>query len=503
MMIAIQRMITSAHGPTIDSRYYLAPVAGAGWLAGIGLGSLIDFGMLPWLALAIPLTFGAVLLWRRGRLGLVLATLVALALGGARYAAARPIHDNNHVSHYNGATKVVALGTVISGPDESDTSSQLQLKLHEITIDGQPRPVSGNLLVQTGRYPRIGYGTTVRLTGDIDEPDQLGSSGYVAYLERQGIFSVMTYPQVEVMNEAEGSSFMRALIQIRDRGRKVIETILPEPHAALLTGILLGDDSGMPRTLRDDFLQTGMTHIIAISGFNIAVLIALLDRLTGPILPRRPAAVIIMIFLVLYAMLIGAGALGIRASVIRATLMGIAYLTGLRLMGRPTMAVAGLFCAAFLMTLAQPQALWDIGFQLSFAATLGLMLYAGSLTQRLDRSVSPFLMPSARARVMKLATDIVIVTLAAQVLTLPLILFHFGRLSLASLPANFLILPAQPAVMAAGGVAMLLGFIHPLAGQLAGLPAWLFLNYTIAIVRLLAQMPGASVPLEQIGRAHV
>lgn len=474
----------------IDSRYYLAAVAGVGWLCGIGLGSAVELPASLWLLLAVPLLIGAILLWRRGRAGLALAGMVALALGASRYSAAQPSFDPSQLHYYNGMKDVAIVGTVRVEPELGDTFTQLRVQVEELVIDNRSVPVSGTALVQIGRFPPIEYGSTLRLSGDLDDPERLGSSGYAAYLERQGVMSVMEYPRVEVTSTGSGSWLMRALLRLKDSGRHVIGDILPEPHAALLTGILLGDDSGMPRTLREQFRLTGMTHIIAISGFNIAVLIALLDRVTGPLLPRRSAAWIIIVFLALYAALVGAG-----ASVVRATIMGISYLAGLRLMGRPTMVVAGLFTASFLMTLAQPETLWDVGFQLSFAATLGLMLYAGPWTRRFERGVSPYFTPDTRASVIQLTADVVIVTLAAQVLTLPLILYHFGRLSLASIPSNFLVLPAQPGVMAAGGIAMLLGLLHPFAGQLAGPVAWLFLHYTISVIRTLAQMPGASIPL--------
>jgi len=473
----------------IDSRYYLAPVAGAGWLAGIWLGAAVRWPPLLWFYSGALCTIGAAFLWRRGRAGLALAGVAALAMGGARYSAAQPPLDPAHLHYYNGMKNVVVLGVVEAEPEVHDTFTQLLVSVSELVIDDRSVPVSGAILVRARRYPPIGYGDTVRARGDIDDPVRLGSSGYAGYLKRIGVLSVMGDPSVEVTGAGGGSPVMRTLLRLKDRGRQTIDAILPEPHAALLTGILLGDDSGMPRALSDDFRRTGMTHIIAISGFNIAILIALLDRATGPLLPRRQAAIAIMIFLALYAAMVGAS-----ASVVRATLMGITYLVGKRLLGRPTMVMAGMFTAAFLITLAQPAALWDVGFQLSFAATVGLILYVDPWAQRLDRGLSPYLTPDARSGIMRFMTEVGIVTLAAQALTLPLLLYHFGRLSLASIPANFLVLPAQPGVMATGGIATLTGLISPLAGRLAGLAAWLFLHYTIVAIRLLARMPGASVP---------
>lgn len=488
MTAALHSFPTAA--PEIDSRFYLAPVGGAAWLAGIWLAARVEWPAAVWLVFAVLSAAGAALFWRRGRVGLALAAAAALAMGGARYVVALPVVSPAVIHYYNGASQVVILGEVAAEPERDDTRARLRVAARQLLIDGQTRPVEGTLLVETGLYPAIPYGATLRLAGGLAAPLAAGSPTYAAYLERQGVRSLMAFPAVQVVATGGGSPFFRAMLALKERGRAAIATALPEPHAALLTGILLGDDSGLPRTLKEDFRATGMTHIIAISGFNIAVIIGLLDLVTAPALPRRTAAVVIMTLILGYAVLVGAG-----ASVVRAALMGVSYLAGLRLLGRPTLAVAGLFAAAFLMTLADPHAVWDIGFQLSFAATLGLMVFAGPWSRRLERGVAAVFAAETRPWITKWATEILIVTLAAQVLTIPLLLYHFGRLSLASLPANLLVLPVQPMVMLTGGVAMLAGALSPAAGQIIGPPAWLFLEYTIGVIRMLAQMPGAATPI--------
>ena len=488
-MAAAQQFAASATTtqipPRADSRYYLAPVAGAGWLVGIGLASLLEVGESFWLVMAVAAVLGTVTFWRTSRLTLALAVVAALTLGGARYEAARPVIDAGHVAFYNSVEGVELRGEVVTDPEVGDTRRQLRVAARELVVNGQVRPVEGLVLIQTGRYPIIGYGTALRVTGDPVAPAALGSDSYARYLERQGVHSVMRYPQVAVVEGTGGAPITRALLAVRDRGRAILAASLPEPQAALLTGILLGDDSGLPKVVADAFRTTGMTHIIAISGFNIALVIALLDRLAAPLLPRRTAALAVMGGIVLYTLLVGAS-----ASVVRAALMGIAYLIALRLMGRPTLAVAGLFTAAFLMTLHNPLALWDVGFQLSLAATLGLLIYAGRWSRRLTRAAGNLPQPAVN-----LTRDLLLATLAAQLLTLPLILFHFGRLSLASLPANMLVLPAQPAVMLTGGATLLAGAIWLPLGRVAGLPAWLFLTYTLGVIEQLARLPWASVPL--------
>lgn len=486
--------------PSVDSRYYLALVGGVGWLAGLWVASRFSPGLFPWVVLSILFVVGAVAYWRKGRVGLALAFVATMSLAGWRYAASRTPFDPAYIHYYNGGKDIELRGVVVEEPALYDTRAQLRVGVGEISVDGQARPVAGTIQITTGRFPAIGYGATLRLVGDLAAPVVLGSPGYGAYLERQGVLSIMEFPQVEVIDGEGGNALMRALLRLKQRSREVITTSLPEPHASLLTGILLGDSRGMPRELDDAFRETGMTHIIAISGFNIAVIIALLDYLTAPIFPRRSAAIGIMIFVLLYALLVGAG-----ASVVRASLMGVSYLIGFRLLGRPTLAVAGLFTAAFFMTLIDPDTLWDVGFQLSFAATLGLMLYAGRWGRWLAQGAGPAFAPEVRGRILRFTSELLLVTLAAQVLTLPLILYHFGRLSLASLPANVLVLPAQPGVMAGGGLTLLAGLVSPGLGQLVGLVAWLFLHYTISVIRLLAEMPYASVslPLSSTGLVAV
>lgn len=266
--------------------------------------------------------------------------------------------------------------------------------------------------------------------------------------------------------------------------------MLSDPQAALLSGILLGNDNGMPPELEDAFQATGMTHIIAISGFNIAILIAILVGVSEPLLPRRAALLVAVTGVALYTVLVGAD-----ASVVRAAIMGAIFLIASRLLGRPNFAYASLFFAGFLMTLANPMTLWDVGFQLSFTATLGLMLYADPFTQWTRRRLQRYLDRELVERIMGVISEAVLITLAAQVLTLPLMIAYFDQVSLVSLLANAFILPAQPGVMVWGGLATLGGMVAPPLGQLFAWVAWLFLSYTIALVRLFAAVPLAVVPV--------
>jgi competence protein ComEC len=470
---------------------------GIGWFCGVWLASLLGGPWQTWLGGAGLGLVGALLLRRQPQaIGLLLG-VVALGLGGARYVTAVPTIDANHVAYYNDSRDVTLLGVVAEEPDVRDRSVNLRVRVDRLTLaNGVTRAVEGLVLVRAPRFPVIPYGARLELRGALETPPSDEAFNYRAYLARQGVHSLMGMPQIVVLAEQTGHPFYHAILNFKQRAHATIKQILPDPQAALLAGILLGNDNGMPPELVEAFRTTGMTHIIAISGFNIAILIAILVGLSQPFLGRRGAVSAALVGIVLYTILVGAD-----ASVVRAAIMGSVFLLSQRILGRPTFGYAALFLAGLIMTLINPFTLWDVGFQLSFGATLGLMLYAEPFTRWTREQLARLLSQELVERIMGLLTEAVIITLAAQVLTLPLMMGYFKQLSLISLVANALILPAQPGVMIWGGLATLLGLVAPAAGQVVGWIAWLFLSYTITLVRLFAAVPGATtaVALSPVG----
>jgi len=174
--------------------------------------------------------------------------------------------------------------------------------------------------------------------------------------------------------------------------------------------------------------------------------------------------------------------------------MGVMVLLA-RHIGRPAYAPTAIAAAALVMTATNPNCLWDVGFQLSFAATAGLLLYARPLERWAARWLERVLSEEVAQRMVDLVSDGVLVTLAALVTTMPVILYHFGQLSLVTLLTNVLILPVQPAVLMWGGCATLLALVVRPLGQAMAWIAWVFLTYTIEAVRLTARVPYAAVPV--------
>lgn len=461
------------------------------WFASLWVASHYAIPMLP-TAIVAGLSLLAGGFWRRSpNYQNVSLCLAVLSLGLLRYTVAIPTIDENHVAYYNDSRKVILTGIVTDEPDIHDRFVNLEVTAATITLsDGTIHPVTGKIQVQTFRFPTIAYGTQLELNGRLETPPENRDFSYKDYLARQGIHSYLALPDITVLAEGQGNPIYSTILNLKQQAQTTIQTIIPEPEAALLVGILLGNDNGLPPDLEEDFRRTGMTHIIAISGFNIAILVGLLVHIGERLFTKKTAVIVALVGVAFYTILVGAD-----PSVVRAAIMGSLYLLSSRLLGRSSYSYASLFVAGFVMTLINPFTLWDVGFQLSFAATLSLMLYANPLinwvTQRLEKQFSK----ETTKQVMGILSESVLVTFAAQILTLPLMVAYFKQLSLISLVANAFILPAQPGVMIWGGLATIVGLISPTLAQPLGWVSWLLLAYTTTLVRVFATVPWAAIPL--------
>jgi competence protein ComEC len=263
-----------------------------------------------------------------------------------------------------------------------------------------------------------------------------------------------------------------------------VNRILPEPQAAFLGGLLYGAKRGIPADLTEKFNITGTTHIVAISGYNITILAVLLLQITKNLgLGRKKSFWIASGGILFFVILTGA-----QASVVRAAVMGLLVLLATHV-GRISKITNALLFAAAAMLVFNPKILaFDVGFQLSFAATIGLV-YLSPIFEKIF-----FKIPSVFG-----AKETFTTTMSAIVLTLPLILYNFGRISFIAPLANIFILPVIPLAMALGSVAVLGGLIYFGLGHVLAWFAWLVLSYIIKAVEILAAIPWAS---GEAGKIH-
>jgi competence protein ComEC len=438
---------------------------------------------------------------------LPLVLLACACLGALRLDAARAAPGPGHVAELNDRGACTFRGWIAAEPDKRDRGVYYHVDVEAVRAGELWRPSHGRVLVQAPRFPVHAYGATVLVKGELETPPVFDTFDYREWLAHKGVHSVARRAAVSTLTCCRGSWLRRGLLLVKDRARQSLAASLPEPESALATGILLGDARGIPQKVDDAFRATNTTHVIAISGSNVAVLVGLLTVVLVPLVGRRPAVPVTVAVLALYTALVGAD-----AAVVRAAVMGVVMVVGVWV-GRPGHAVTALMLSAGAMTVYRPGYLWDLGFQLSFAATIGLLAFVGPLstgcaelvacsTADVDTPRGKVPPPGPRSSVLwSITNEAVLVTLAAQVTTWPLIAHQVGQVSIAGLAANFVIVPVQSAVMVLGGATAVAGAAWVPAGKVVGAVAWIPLAFTIRVVETAARLPAASIEWRMPGEA--
>ncbi|MBN2386330.1 MAG: ComEC/Rec2 family competence protein [Anaerolineales bacterium] len=472
------------------------------FLAGILLASWLNLPFVVWLILAgLAAVLAGLLRYLLTRtIGLppqtwflIALSLVAIGLGAARYQAAIPRANVHHVSWFNDRPGDMLVTGVIAGPpDYLDTYTNLRIEVAAVDTGSGYGDVrtSDLILAQVDAGETYLYGELVRLRGSLETPPEDEVFSYRDYLARRGIYAYMPAATVtRLPYPSWGDPFLRTLFAFKQASLEQIYLLFPDPEASLLAGILLGVDTGLAVDLQEAFKNTGTAHIIAISAFNITIIAGLFATVFSRLLGPRRGALAAVVGIAACTLLVG-----VEPAVVRAVLMGGLGLFA-RQIGHRQSALNTLAFTGAIMALLTPHIPWDVGFQLSFFATLGLILYASPFEQWAARLFERGLSSEIARRVATFLAAYVLFTLAAQLTTLPIMAYHFQRIPLVTLIASPFILPAQPAVMLLGGLAVLLSFIYFPIGQLAAWAAWPFPAYTIRVVEFFDRLPHGMIVL--------
>jgi competence protein ComEC len=436
-------------------------------------------------AIAVALVFGAAVVqpYARGRdrARLVTRSGLTVALGMLLILARVTLVDHAPVpagagSQPDPAGRLVGIVESVGSPKAAEQIALLRLST------GPDRPGAQPLVeALLPRYPEIGAGDGIALRGSVQPP---GDDDFGDYLRRLGADGSVRSSTLELLAGPAGLEGF--LDRLRRGSAEVMTSVLPEPQAGLADGILIGLRERVDRDLAAAFTTAGVSHIVAISGWNIAIVAAMVAALLGSRVGSRPRTVIILVAIVGYTLVAGAS-----PSVDRAATMAAIGLTA-RSTGRSSSAVSALGWAVILLLLLDPAIVADPGFALSGLATAGLIGWSTPLTERLH-SIRGHRLPRWLA-------ESLAISLAAEAATLPLVLLVFGRLAIIAPLANLAIVPLVPPAMAAGAVALGAGWLgafglpQPVV-TLLGLPAWALLGLVIGLVRSAAGLPFASVTL--------
>ena len=441
-------------------------------------------------AAAVGLMAAGFAVARRVGVGVVCAALaVGVLLGTWRGTALALPSGPGSVADLINRGEVELAGRVVDDPRPRGTTQQVVLEELTARVDGRAEAVRGRLLATLPRAVPLGVGRRVVLRAEVEAPAAFDGFDYPGYLARQGIGGLVRAHEARVLAGPARAGPAEVAAAARNWLLGGLNEMVPEPEAALGAGILLGVRSSIAPEVADAFAVAGLTHVVAISGWNIAIVAAIIGALLRPLQERRgghwlaPSAAAATI--AAYVVLTGAS-----PSVVRAALMAGAMMVA-RFGGSRAHAASALGLAAMVMLIAAPSVLWDVGFQLSALATAGLILFGGSIEGRLAGWPAWLREPIA-------------LTLAAQLTTLPVVIGSFGRLSLVAPLANVVVVPLVPLVMLLCAIAAPLGAIASTL-QLAPLTdgvrwgvgggAWLLLRAMIVAGETAASIPLAAIPV--------
>ncbi len=374
--------------------------------------------------------------------------------------------------YYNG--QAITFETILL--TEPEVSGKYQ-KL-SVFIDNREK-----IFITLPSFPLYYYGDTLRISGlikkvSLDKPSNQNSQ----LLTKEKTVLTMFFPKVGAIKNRQ--VFLLALTSfIRQKITNLYRKILPPTSASLLIGIVFGIKEKMDASFYQSLKNAGVLHVIAASGMNVSMVASFLSSIFVFFLKRQFALVLTIAGILFYALLSG-----FEPSIVRASLMGILVFGG-QILGRQTLAVYCLGLAGYTMLFFSPSLLFDIGFQLSFAATLGL-LYLRPLFANLEKT--NLLKKSVIGE--DLAT-----TVCAQIATLPILLANFGTYSLFSVVANGLVLWMIPFLMVAGSLAALFGFIFEFAAQVLlyiSLPFLLLFQSIVTFFGSLPSIVNITIPFE-------
>ena len=478
----------------------------AAWAAGIAAGLWGDappasLGMLAAASLLIAL------LLRRLHAPLwAMLPAILLIAGILRVEVADP--EGMTLARFHGAGTVEVVGVVDSDPEATRSAVNFRLRVERISGENGTSNATAMIhvtahapesLAQRRDRPFFRYGDRLRLNGRLAPPPEVEDFDFPSYLARQGIHTVMSFAKAELLSEGHGNPMRNWLYSARRRLGVSIASVVPEPQASIGQALLLGLRHNLSEDTTGAFRFTGASHILAISGLHVGVLLGVSIAASQAVFGLRRQLYLVAPMAVIWGYTLLAGA---PVSAVRAAVMGTVLLAALAL-GRPRSTLPALAFAGAVMAGVDPGVLRSLSFQLSFAAMAGIALWAEPIAVYLGgRPRVDAARPSEPRLLRRLTVETAAATIAATAATLPLVAFYFKSVPLLGLPATLLVLPAVPAVLVTHGLTALTGLFGGVAVPF-GWTAWLVTGYIDRVVQTLSLLPAASIETGQIGPALI
>lgn len=447
-----------------------------GWIVGILLASVFDFPYLFFLPIIISV---GIFIYPKKINGIkiaVIAGLIFMSLAILRFNLAEIKLDRKIATlEYDRNLKFSAMVVTTSTTGANGSSFVVKGEFGEKTQEIK-------LLVRESEGREFQYGDIVSISGKIEKPKPFETNSgsifdYPGYLKKDGIVGIVKVNQISITEKGKGNIVVGTLLKFEHSLEEVTKVLMSGMKGSLTTGVLLGDRA-ITKENQTEFVATGTSHIIALSGYNVSIVSSFFRDLFS-FLPLAGALAMGGLAILLFVIMTGFQSTAVRAGV----MAGIVLFAKSK--GREAPIGKVIIMAVFIITLINPLILYyDVSFQLSFLATIGIIYFSPKVAHWfLWLPEKKFGIPWR---------EIAVGTIGTQIFVLPFILYKTGVLSTISPITNILILPFIPYLMAFGAIVAILGVIFlPLALPFAFVASG-FASAILYIIHITAQIPLAS-----------
>jgi competence protein ComEC len=455
----------------------------SGFILGIVICSFVELNFA-WAIYLLVLSFLIFVFAKFGaknknKIILVSIFIFSLSLGILRFDL-KEIRDKNEdifLSKLVGQ-KVTMTGLVSDEPNVKEDSVRLTVDLESI---GETKFNNSKVSVKTRLFPQFKYGDLISISGKIEKPQNFVSTSspdfdYVGFLAKDDIFYEISFANAKLISDGHGSYLKTQLFNFKKIFMDKINLLIKEPESSLLGGLLLGAKNSLGKVWQDNFRQAGVSHIVALSGYNITI-VAEGIMLALSFLPRIASLSCGALGIFFFAIMTGGSATVLRASIM-ALLVLLAKATG-----RTYDVIRALFLAGLFMIIQNPKILvFDISFELSFLSTMALIFVSPLIENK-------FLFITEKYQLRSL----ILSTIATQIFVLPFIFYKMGMISIVSLPANVLILPIIPTIMLFGFLTGVISLFSSILATPFALISSLLLSYILKVIEFFANLPFSSI----------
>lgn len=380
------------------------------------------------------------------------------------------------IHFYNDKGKITFEGLILEEPKEKMKNTQIVAESERVIDDDDAKLVQGKVLITLPRGADFQYGDKIEISGKLQTPEKFVEDfDWPEYLRKDRIYSTMYNPEIKKMSSNNGNPLITNLLFLKAKLKNTAEVLLP-PEGALLSSMTLNDESRTTENLKNKLSSAGLSHITAISGMHIVILFEIFIFLFLALgLWRWQATIFSILFLTFYILLIGA-----PVSAVRAVIMGGLLYVGMAF-GRQVQSSRTIVFAATGMVIVNPLILTrDVGFQLSFLASLGLIYLLPILKAKWGAEDSGL-------------KNLICATLAAQIFCLPILIYNFGQIPILSPLANILVVPILSYLLVISFLFLILGAIFPVLALPLSFIVWFPYAFIVKILDLFSSIPFSTI----------